>query len=89
MVYLWIEKKEEDIMKEEWKNIAGSTWIKVVLAAIIVIPMLYSGIFLGSMWDPYGNADKIAVAVVNEDNKVKRQRKWISALSMPQKPARA
>ena len=41
-------------MKEEWKNIAGSTWIKVVLAAIIVnwhvkeesvIPMLYSGIF--------------------------------------------
>ena len=57
-------------MKEEWKNIAGSTWIKVVLAAIIVIPMLYSGIFLGSMWDPYGNADKIPVAVVNEDNKV-------------------
>ena len=57
-------------MKEEWKNIAGSTWIKVVLAASIVIPMLYSGIFLGSMWDPYGNADKIPVAVVNEDNKV-------------------
>lgn len=57
-------------MKEEWKNIAGSTWIKVVLAAIIVIPMLYSGIFLGSMWDPYGNADKIPVAVVNEDHKV-------------------
>ena len=52
------------------ENIAGSTWIKVVLAAIIVIPMLYSGIFLGSMWDPYGNADKIPVAVVNEDNKV-------------------
>ncbi len=43
---------------------------KVVLAAIIVIPMLYSGIFLGSMWHPYGNADKITVAVVNEDNKV-------------------
>lgn len=51
-------------MKEEWKNIAGSTWIKVVLAAIIVIPMLYSGIFLGSMWDPYGNADKDRKSVV-------------------------
>lgn len=63
-------KKEEGTMKEEWKNIKSSTWIKVVLAAIIVIPMLYSGIFLGSMWDPYGNADKIPVAVVNMDQQV-------------------
>ena len=52
-------------MKEEWKQIMSSTWIKIVLAAIVVIPMLYAGIFLGSMWDPYGNADKIPVAVVN------------------------
>lgn len=57
-------------MKEEWKQLLGSTWIKIVLAAIITIPMLYSGIFLGSMWDPYGNADKIPVAVVNEDHAV-------------------
>lgn len=57
-------------MKEEWKNIVSSTWIKVVLVAIIAIPMLYSGIFLGSMWDPYGNADKIPVAVVNQDEEV-------------------
>lgn len=57
-------------MKEEWKNIASSTWIKIVLVAIIAIPMLYSGIFLGSMWDPYGNADKIPVAVVNNDEQV-------------------
>ena len=59
-------------MKEEWKNIAGSTWIRKLYAGsgIAGIPMLYSGIFLGSMWDPYGNADKIPVAVVNEDNKV-------------------
>lgn len=57
-------------MKEEWKQIMSSTWIKIVLAAIVVIPMLYAGIFLGSMWDPYGNADKIPVAVVNEDHTV-------------------
>lgn len=57
-------------MKEEWKNIASSLWIKIVLVAIMAIPMLYSGIFLGSMWDPYGNADKIPVAVVNRDEQV-------------------
>ncbi|MEG0360088.1 MAG: YhgE/Pip domain-containing protein [Longicatena sp.] len=57
-------------MKEEWKLVLHSTWIKVVLIAIIIIPMVYSGIFLGSMWDPYGNADKMPVAVVNNDEKV-------------------
>lgn len=57
-------------MKEEWKNIASSLWIKIVLVAIMAIPMLYSGIFLGSMWDPYGNMDKIPVAVVNQDEQV-------------------
>lgn len=57
-------------MKEEWKHVLHSTWIKVVLIAITVIPMLYAGVFLGSMWDPYGNADKIPVAVVNHDKQV-------------------
>lgn len=57
-------------MKEEWKNIASSLWIKIVLVAIMAIPMLYSGIFLGSMWDPYGNMDKIPVAIVNQDEQV-------------------
>lgn len=57
-------------MKEEWKSILSSTWIKIVLIAIMIIPMAYAGIFLGSMWDPYGNADKIPVAVVNQDKAV-------------------
>lgn len=64
-------------MKEEWKNIRNSSWIKIVLAAIIAIPMLYAGIFLGSMWDPYGNTDKMPVAVVNEDQTVVYQGKML------------
>ncbi len=39
----------------------------VVLIAIITIPTIYSGIFLGSMWDPYGEVDHLPVAVVNKD----------------------
>lgn len=58
------------MLKQEWKNIFHHTWMKVVLAAIILIPSLYACIFLGSMWDPYGNTDKIPVAVVNYDQEV-------------------
>lgn len=57
-------------MKEEWKGVLHSTWLKIVLIAIITIPMLYAGIFLGSMWDPYGNTGDIPVAVVNHDEQV-------------------
>ncbi len=55
------------MFKQEWKNIFHQTWIKIVLAAIVLIPSLYACIFLGSMWDPYGNTGKIPVAVVNLD----------------------
>ena len=42
----------------------------VVIVAIIAIPTIYTTLFLGSMWDPYGNMDKLPVAVVNEDKPV-------------------
>lgn len=58
------------MIKKEWKELWKSTWFKVVLCAIIVIPTIYSCVFLGSMWDPYGNAKKIPVAVVNKDEEV-------------------
>lgn len=58
------------MIKAEWKNIAKSTWLKIVLCAIMIIPMIYACVFLGSMWDPYGNTDQLPVAVVNNDNEV-------------------
>lgn len=58
------------MLKQEWKNIFHNTWIKVVLIAIILIPSIYACVFLGSMWDPYGNSGDLPVAVVNEDQEV-------------------
>lgn len=58
------------MIKKEWKSLWKSTWFKVVLCAIILIPTIYASVFLGSMWDPYGNADSIPVAVVNQDQEV-------------------
>ena len=58
------------MVRQEWKNIFHNAWIIVVIIAIIAIPSIYSCVFLGSMWDPYGNTGEIPVAVVNEDKEV-------------------
>ena len=36
----------------------------------MIIPMIYACVFLGSMWDPYGQTDQLPVAVVNKDKEV-------------------
>ena len=61
------------MIKEEWKELFSNTWFKIVIIAIIIIPCVYAGVFLGSMWDPYGKTENIPVAVVNEDKVVTYQ----------------
>lgn len=58
------------MVRQEWKNLLHNTWFKIVMVAILVLPCIYAGVFLGSMWDPYGNVDKIPVAIVNQDQEV-------------------
>ena len=58
------------MIKKEWKELLHSKWLKIVMIAILIIPCAYVCIFLGSMWDPYGNTKDIPVAVVNHDQKV-------------------
>ena len=55
------------MLKQEWKKLLGNKIMLIVIVAIIAIPTIYTTLFLGSMWDPYGNIDKLPVAVVNED----------------------
>lgn len=61
---------EENFFKRNFQTIAK--------AGIILIPTIYTTLFLGSMWDPYGNVDKLPVAVVNEDHAVEYQGKTLS-----------
>ena len=58
------------MLKREWKKLLSNKLMLVVILAIIAIPTIYTTLFLGSMWDPYGNTDKLPVAVVNEDQPV-------------------
>lgn len=58
------------MLKREWQKILKNPWMIIILIAIITIPAIYTSVFLGSMWDPYGDADQLPVAVVNHDKKV-------------------
>ncbi|SKA03066.1 putative membrane protein [Marinactinospora thermotolerans DSM 45154] len=40
------------------------------LAALILIPLLYSGLYLWSFWDPFDRLERLPVALVNEDRAV-------------------
>lgn len=39
----------------------------ILIIGVLIIPLIYSGLYLASVWDAYGNMDDLPVAVVNED----------------------
>ena len=66
------------MIKNEWKNLLKNKMLVVVVIAIIIIPVIYAGLFLKSMWDPYGNLEQLPVAVVNKDKAVEYEGKTLS-----------
>ncbi|MEU5880412.1 YhgE/Pip domain-containing protein [Spirillospora sp. NPDC047279] len=49
------------------------------LAFLLIVPLLYGGIYLWSNWDPYGRLDQVPVAVVNDDRPVRVEGRTIDA----------
>ena len=39
-----------------------------IVIGILILPLIYSIVYLGGFWDPYGNLEGVPVALVNEDN---------------------
>ena len=67
----YIDRKGiEKMIKNEWQNLLHNKILLIVLIAIVAIPTIYTTLFLGSMWDPYGQLEQLPVAVVNEDKEV-------------------
>ncbi len=58
------------MIRREWKRLFHNKVMLVVIIAIIIIPTIYTTLFLASMWDPYGKLDQLPVAVVNLDKEV-------------------
>ena len=55
------------MLRAEWRHLFNNKILLISMAVISFIPILYSGFFLGSIWDPYGQTKNLPVAFVNED----------------------
>ena len=58
------------MLRQEWKKLISNKILLAVTIAVIIIPAIYTTLFLGSMWDPYGNTGQLPTAVVNHDKPV-------------------
>ncbi|MHA6482270.1 YhgE/Pip family protein [Paenibacillus sp. strain BS8-2] len=41
--------------------------VLIPVAGVLTIPLMYTAMFLGAFWDPYGKLEELPVAVVNSD----------------------
>lgn len=45
----------------------GGRMPRLALVVIMIMPLLYGAMYLWAFWNPFAAADKIPVALVNED----------------------
>ncbi|WP_157800154.1 YhgE/Pip domain-containing protein [Sporolactobacillus pectinivorans] len=55
------------IIVEQWKEIFCKRSLLVTVIALMLVPLLYGGIFLSAFWNPYGHTSQLKVVVVNQD----------------------
>ncbi|GIH61568.1 YhgE/Pip domain-containing protein [Microbispora siamensis] len=51
----------------ELRRFMRSRLTRAALVAVIMLPLLYAGLYLWSFWDPQGNLSRVPVALVVED----------------------
>lgn len=60
-------RRRANMVRAEWQHLCNNKILLLSMAVISFIPIMYSGFFLGSIWDPYGQVKNLPVAFVNED----------------------
>ena len=60
-------RRRVNMVRAEWQHLCKNKILLLSIAVISFIPIMYSGFFLGSIWDPYGQVKNLPVAFVNED----------------------
>ncbi|MEV4117202.1 YhgE/Pip family protein, partial [Nonomuraea sp. NPDC049695] len=61
------------------KGLLRSRLTRAALAAVVVLPLLYAGLYLWSFWNPQGNLDRVPVALVVEDQPAQAAGKTLHA----------
>ncbi|WP_072520236.1 YhgE/Pip domain-containing protein [Gemella massiliensis] len=58
------------MIEKEFKHLLKSKKLLVSLSLVALVPILYAGTFLKSVWTPYDNTSNLKVAVVNTDKPI-------------------
>ncbi|CRK83531.1 YhgE/Pip domain-containing protein [Neobacillus massiliamazoniensis] len=58
---------KNSLLKGELSTIFKNKKILIPIIAVMLIPVLYAGMFLWAFWDPYAKLNKLPVAIVNDD----------------------
>lgn len=59
-----------NFLKIAWKDISSifkNRFIRVSVTAIIIVPLLYSLLYLAAFWDPYSRLSSLPIAIINLD----------------------
>ncbi|MCR8642077.1 YhgE/Pip domain-containing protein [Paenibacillus sp. N1-5-1-14] len=59
--------KKKRFIAYEWASIVKNKKVLFSVIGVILIPLLYSSMFLWAFWDPYAKLNELPVAVVNLD----------------------
>lgn len=59
--------KSLSVFFKDFASAVRNPKLLIPLVAVLFIPVMYSGMFLGAFWDPYGKMNELPVAVVNND----------------------
>lgn len=54
-------------MFDDIKNLWTHKFMLISLIAIMLLPLIYSSVFVGSLWDPYGKTNELKISIVNYD----------------------
>ncbi|WP_207639978.1 YhgE/Pip domain-containing protein [Weissella ceti] len=66
------------MLKEELGKVKKNRLLMITLIVVMLIPSIYSTIFLKSMWDTYERMDSFPVAVVNHDKPAEKEGKQVN-----------
>ncbi|GGB09117.1 hypothetical protein ERX37_07230 [Macrococcus hajekii] len=62
-------------MLKDFQALAKHPFLLVALCVLLFLPIIYSAVFIYSMWDPYGQTEDLPIAIVNHDKGAKIQNK--------------
>lgn len=59
--------KGVQLILRDWKTLLQHKHGRIALGFLVLVPLIYAGLFLAGYWNPYGRLTELPVAIVNMD----------------------